>query len=169
MKKMFVVVLVVAMAASTIATAAVTVRNNSEAAREAALTHRLFDHPLTHVVPVKSVKVKVTADQIIRSCCAPPDLLVAGEVVNLNPRPIDYVKLTFNFADKSGKVVYTETIYNSKAVSMGEDAEVARILKEKPHFDPLAPGAVDHFSYDIPLPLLPRYTNVKLVPTVVAQ
>jgi hypothetical protein len=52
---------------------------------------------------------------------------------------------------------------------MGEDAEVSRILNEKPHFDPLKPGAKDSFSFSIPMPLLPRFSKVELYPDVVTQ
>ncbi|HVA78057.1 MAG TPA: FxLYD domain-containing protein [Candidatus Binataceae bacterium] len=158
-----------ALALASSALAAVTVKDNSEAARQAVLTHRLFDHPLTKVVQVKDVHVVISTDQIMRSCCMPPSLLVAGNVVNVDSHPINYVKLIFSFEDKNGKVVHAETIYNAQAVSMGEDAEVRRILNEKPHFDPLKPGATDQFSFEIPMPLLPRFTKVELYPDVVTQ
>jgi len=37
---------------------------------------------------------------------------------------------------------------------------VAEALNEKPHFDPLAPGARDTFNFQIPLPGVPRYQSV---------
>ena len=169
MRKHIGIIAFVTLAVASSALAAVTVRDNSEAAREAALTHKLFDHPRTQVIAVKHVHVIISTDQIMHSCCMPPNLVVAGDVVNLDSRPINYVKLIFSFEDKNGKVVHAETIYNSRAVSMGEDAEVSRILNEKPHFDPLKPGAKDSFSFSIPMPLLPRFSKVELYPDVATQ
>jgi hypothetical protein len=169
MKRPIAIIAFAALAVASSALAAVTVKDNSEAARQAATTHRLFDHPLTRVVQVKDVHVIISTDQIMRSCCMPPSLLVAGNIVNVDSHSINYVKLIFSFEDKNGKVVHAETIYNSQAVSMGEDANVSRILNEKPHFDPLRPGAKDSFSFSIPMPLLPRFAKVELYPTVVTQ
>ncbi|MFZ0658067.1 MAG: FxLYD domain-containing protein [Candidatus Binataceae bacterium] len=149
--------------------AAVTVKDNSVAAKEAAMTHALYDHPMTQVQQVKDVHVVISTDKIMRSCCMPPNLVVTGKVVNTDSHPIDYVKLVISFEDAHGKIVHAETIYNSQAVSMGEDAEVGRILNEKPHFDPLKPGATDHFAFSIPMPMLPRFAKVKLYPDVVTQ
>ncbi|MFZ1888427.1 MAG: hypothetical protein WAU33_10370 [Candidatus Binataceae bacterium] len=149
--------------------AAVTVKDNSEAARESAMTHLLYDHPLTQVQQVKDVQVVISTDQIMRSCCMPPNLVVAGKVVNTDSHPIDYVKLIFSFEDAHGKIVHAETVYNARAITMNEDPEVSRILNEKPHFDPLQPGASDHFAFSIPMPMLPRFAKVKLYPDVVAQ
>ncbi len=149
--------------------AAVTVKDNSEAAREAATTHMLYDHPMTQLQPVKDVHVIISTDKIMRSCCMPPNLVVTGKVTNTDSHPIDYVKFVFSFEDAHGKIVHAETVYNSQAVSMNEDAEVSRILNEKPHFDPLKPGATDHFAFSIPMPMLPRFAKVKLYPDVVTQ
>jgi len=149
--------------------AAVTVKDNSEAAKQAAMTHLLFDHPMTRVQQVKDVHVVISTDQIMRSCCMPPNLVVTGKVVNTDSHPINYVKFIFSFEDSHGKIVHAETVYNSRAVTMDEDAEVSRILNEKPHFDPLAPGATDHFAFSIPMPMLPRFAKVTLYPDVVTQ
>jgi hypothetical protein len=149
--------------------AAVTVKDHSEAAREAATTHLLYDHPMTQVQQVKDVHVIISTDKIMRSCCMPPNLVVTGKVTNTDSHPIDYVKLVFSFEDDHGKIVHAETVYNSQAVTMDEDAEVSRILNEKPHFDPLKPGATDHFAFSIPMPMLPRFAKVTLYPDVVTQ
>ncbi|HUY29238.1 MAG TPA: hypothetical protein VMV27_17640 [Candidatus Binataceae bacterium] len=169
MKKSIGIIVCAALIAASSALAAVTVKQQPQNARERATMHKLFDHPMTRVVPVKDVRVVITTDSIMRSCCQPPDLVVAGNVINTNPHPIGYVKLNFIFLDGHGKVVYAETIYNHRAVSMGEDAEIARILNEKPHFDPLAAGATDHFSFSIPTPMLPRFSKVELSPEVINQ
>lgn len=169
MKRHIWVVGFVALAIASSAFATVTVKDNSEAARRAAQMHRMYDHPMTQVVPVKDVHVVISTDQIMRSCCMPPSLVVAGNVINIDAKPINYVKLTFSFEDSHGKVVHAESVYNSQAVSLGEDAEVARILNEKPHFDPLKPGATDHFSFSIPMPMLPRFAKVRLYADVVTQ
>ncbi|MHB8383602.1 MAG: hypothetical protein ACYDC3_14840 [Candidatus Binataceae bacterium] len=169
MKKHIGLIGIAALAFASSAIAAVTVKNNSDAAREAAMLHARFDHPMTQIQQVKDVHVVISTDQIMYSCCMPPNLVVAGNVVNVDSHPISYVKLIFSFEDKAGKIVHAETIYNSQAVSMGEDAEVSRMLDEKPHFDPLKPGATDHFSFSIPMPILPRFAKVTLYPDVVTQ
>ncbi|MGC1678013.1 MAG: hypothetical protein WA740_10835 [Candidatus Binataceae bacterium] len=149
--------------------AAVTIKDNSVAAKQAAMTHMLYDHPKTQVQQVKDVQVTISTDRIMRSCCMPPNLVVTGQVVNTDSHPINYVKFIFSFEDSHGKIVHAETVYNSQAVTMDEDAEVGRILNEKPHFDPLKPGASDHFAFSIPMPMLPRFAKVKLYPDVVTQ
>ncbi|HKN01178.1 MAG TPA: hypothetical protein VJX23_11725 [Candidatus Binataceae bacterium] len=133
------------------------------AARELRIIQARDGHPLTHVIPAADLNVKVTRDVIMRSCCTPPALLVAGDVTNTTIQPLDYVKLILTFEDEHGKVVYTESLYNSKAASLNDDAEVQRILNEKPHFDPLPPGASDHFAFNVPMPMVPHFTKVELV------
>ncbi|HEY6395626.1 MAG TPA: hypothetical protein VIX12_09425, partial [Candidatus Binataceae bacterium] len=120
----------------------VTIKNGQdlEAARETAALRARNDHPLTQVVNNKDLKVDITADRIMRSCCMPPNLVVSGKVTNLGARPIDYVKLILSFEDKDGKIVHAENVYNMKAVSLGDDEQVQKILNEKPHFQPLMPG-----------------------------
>lgn len=169
MKKMIGIIACAALIAASSAFAAVTVKDQRQAAPRQARTHPLFDHPMTRVVQAKQVHVIITTDQIVRPCGMPPALLVAGKVVNTDPHPIDYVKLNFIFMDPHGKVVYAETAYNHRAVSMGADAEVNQTLNEKPHFDPLAAGATDHFSFSIPTPMLPRFSKVELSPEVINQ
>ncbi|MGO9450619.1 MAG: hypothetical protein ACLQDV_06165 [Candidatus Binataceae bacterium] len=136
--------------------------NNPEQAAQEAARKALYDHPATQVMPAKDVKVVIKTDSIMRSCCMPPNLVVAGDVTNVAAHPLNYVKLIFSFEDDKGKIVHAETIYNLKAASMGEDAEVSRVLNEKPHFSPLAPGSSDQFSFSIPTPLLPRFSKVEL-------
>ena len=47
-----------------------------------------------------------------------------------------------------------------------QGAEVGKILNEKPHFEPLPPGSKDHFTFQIPMPMLPRYAKVEVLPWV---
>ena len=121
-----------------------------------------YDHPIAQVAANDTVKIDIKADAVMRSCCMPPNLIISGNVTNIGGQPIDYALLTFSFRDKDGKVVYAESIYNEKAASLLNDAEAQAILNEKPHFEPIAPGASDTFSFGIPIMLLPRYESVKL-------
>ncbi len=123
---------------------------------------RLQDHPRTEVMPNPDLEVNITTDTIMRSCCRPPDLVVIGRATNRSPHPVDYIRFIFAFEDKEGKVVHAESVYNSKAASMGEDAEVERVLNEKPHFTPIPSGHSDTFAMSIPLPLLPNFAKVEL-------
>lgn len=142
---------------------------DSEAARQEAARRAYYDHPETRVVPSQDVKVVITKDSIMRSCCMPPNLVVAGDVTNITPHPVDYVRMVISFEDAKGKIVHAETIYNMKAASLGEDAEVQQLLKEKPHFEPLKPGGSDKFSFSIPTPMLPKFAKVELYPAAVTQ
>jgi hypothetical protein len=142
---------------------------DSEQAKQEAARKAYYDHPATQVMPSKDLKVVITKDSIMRSCCMPPNLVVAGNVTNLSKRPVDYVKMIFSFEDANGKIVHAETIYNRQAVSLGEDAEIARLLKDKPHFTPLPPGGTDHFSFSVPTPILPRFATVELYSDAVTQ
>jgi hypothetical protein len=45
---------------------------------------------------------------------------------------------------------------------MSDDLEIQAILKEKPHFTPIAPGDTDTFTMSVPLPLLPKFDKVEL-------
>jgi hypothetical protein len=120
------------------------------------------DHPLAQPIANENVRVQIATDKIFRSCCAPPELVVSGKVTNIASQPIDYVRLVLQFKDSDGHVVHAEDTYNSKAITMFEDPEIARMLNEKPHFEPLAPGASDKFVFSVPMPLLPRYQTVSL-------
>ena len=141
----------------------------SEAARQEAARKAYYDHPETQVVPSKDVKVVITKDSIMRSCCMPPNLVVAGDVTNITTHPVDYVRMIISFEDAKGKIVHAETIYNMKAASLGEDEDVRRLLNESPHFDPLKPGGSDRFSFSIPTPMLPKFAKVELYPAAVNQ
>lgn len=134
----------------------------AEAVRADAEYHRLFDHPRVQPVASGDVKMEVTGDKFVRSCCKPPDYLIMGNLWNISSKPIDYVMLKLVFKDKNGNVVYTEDGYNHQAVTLGEDPEIAQVLKESPHFDPLPAGAKDTFYFYIPLPFVPRYASVEL-------
>ena len=143
--------------------------NESDQAKQAAMRKAYYDHPTAKVVPSKDVAVDIKTDSIMRSCCMPPNLVVAGNVTNTTAHPVDYVKMVISFEDANGKVVHAETIYNMKAASLGEDEEVRRVLNEKPHFDPLPPGSTDQFSFSIPTPMLPKFAKVQLYPNAVTQ
>jgi hypothetical protein len=140
----------------------------TEATRKKAFIKTTHDHPLTTVAANRDVQIVVTTDAIMHSCCMPPWLVVSGKVTNVTAKPINYVKLVFSFRNASGKTVYTDDVYNLKAASMNDDEQVRRILNEKPHFVPLPPGASDKFTYQIPMPMLPRYAKVEVTPTVPA-
>ncbi len=163
MKKLSILAALGAVAFATAAFAGATIDlNPSMTVQQKAHLHTLYDHPLTQVVANKDVKVVVTTDAIMRSCCMPPNLVVSGKVTNTSDRPIDYVHLVFSFEDKGGKVLQAESMYNEKAESLNDDPEVQRVLGEKPHFTPLKPGESDNFRFSIPYPMLPNFTKVEL-------
>jgi hypothetical protein len=130
---------------------------------------RVHDHPLAQVAVNPDVGIQITRDHILRSCCKPPDLIVSGKVTNITPRPIDYVRLVIAMKDANGRVVYTESTYNHGAATLFEDPEIAKILNEKPHFDPIAPGASDNFVFMISLPSLPSYKSTMVLATDVVR
>jgi hypothetical protein len=134
-------------------------------AQQKAHLHALYDHPKTEVVPNGDVKIAVTTDAVMHSCCMPPNLVVAGKVTNVSNRDINYVHLIFSFEDSKGKVLHTESLYNNKAASLNDDAEVQKILGEKPHFTTLKPGDSDTFNFSIPYPMLPEFSKVELIST----
>jgi hypothetical protein len=138
---------------------------DSERARAEADYHARYDHPKTEVINNKDVKIDITRDAIMRSCCMPPNLVVAGTMTNLGARPIDYVRFNFAFENKDGKILHAESVFNHKAESLGDDAAVQRILNEKPHFEPIPPGQSDSFAFSMPLPMLPPYSKVELFST----
>jgi hypothetical protein len=142
---------------------------SSEQAQIEAKRKAFYDHPTTQVMPAEGVKVVIKTDSIMHSCCMPPNLVVAGEVTNTGAQPVSYVKMFFNFEDASGKSVYEETVYNTKAASLGDDEAVRHLLNETPHFDALQPGSTDHFSFVIPTTMLPRFAKVELYPYPVSQ
>jgi hypothetical protein len=119
-------------------------------------------HPLAQPIASQEVRIDITSDSIFRSCCKPPDLLVSGKVTNLTSRPINYVRLVINMKDAQGRQVYSEDTYNHGAITLFEDPQIAKLLNEKRHFDPLAPGASDTFVFVIPMPLIPRYKSVAI-------
>src|SRR5712692_7993127 len=137
MKKLIVIATFLAFAAAGTTFAGTRVEmKDSEQARQAADMHARYEHPKTEVVKNDQLKIDITRDQIMHSCCMPPNLVVTGKVTNVSPRPIDYVRLNFAFEDKNGKVLHAESLYNHKAESMADDENMQRILGEKPHFDP---------------------------------
>jgi hypothetical protein len=132
------------------------------AARQALYNRLVHDHPLAEAMPNSRVAVRIMTDRIMRSCCMPPELVIAGKVTNRTAHPLDYVRLRIAFENAIGGNIYAETIYNSKAASMADSPEVERMLNEKPHFTPLAPGTSDTFVFSIPLPLLPKFAKVRV-------
>ena len=166
MKKLLVLATILTFSVATIALADTRIdMNHSEKARQEADMHARYDHPKTEVVNNKDLKIDITTDAIMHSCCMPPNLVVAGKLTNVGARPIDYVRLNFAFEDKDGKILHAESLYNHKAESMADDENVQRILNEKPHFEPILPGQSDTFAFEIPCPMLPNFTKVELFST----
>ena len=165
MKKLLMTAVMLAFASAAIAATHVDLKPDDDAAnaaKQARYDKLLHDHPKTEPVANPDLKVQITTDRIIRSCCRPPDLVVGGKVTNASKEPIDYVRLLFAFEDEDGKVLHAESTYNHMAVSMADDEEMERILKEKPHFTPLKPGDTDTFSMVVPMIVLPRFNKVEL-------
>jgi hypothetical protein len=165
MKKLLMTALFLAMTTSAFAAARVdtqTTEDAKEAARQANYDKYANDHPKTEAVSQPGLKIAINTDRIIRSCCRPPDLVVSGHVTNVAQRPLNYVHFVFAFEDEDGKVIHAESVYNHKAESLSDDAEMEQILKEKPHFTPIKPGDTDTFVMDVPLPLLPKFDKVEM-------
>ncbi len=138
---------------------------DGEKALQAADMHKRYDHPRTQVVRNDDLKINITTDQIMYSCCMPANLVVAGKITNVSPRPIDYVRLNFAFEDSKGKVLHAESLFNHKAESMSDDENTQRILNEKPHFDALQPGQSDTFAFSVSCIELPSFSKVELFST----
>jgi len=165
MKKLIMTAVFLTVASAALAGARVDIKPTEEAqeaARQAAYDKYMNDHPKTEPIGNPDLKIKITTDRIMRSCCRPPDLVVGGRITNASARPINYVHLLFAFEDEDGKVLHAESTYNYMAQSMSDDEEMEQILKEKPHFTPLNPGDTDSFSMSVPLPLLPKFAKVEL-------
>lgn len=165
MKKLLMTALVLSFASAALAGARVDIKPSEEAqeaARQKAYDRLLNDHPKTEVIGAPGLKIAIKTDQIMRSCCRPPDLVVSGRVTNTSNRPIDYVHFLFAFEDEDGKVLHAESTYNHMAESMADDEEIEEILKEKPHFTPLKPGESDTFAMQVPLMLLPKFAKVEM-------
>jgi len=157
-----------ASAGSSFAGTHVAVKDSDQVRQEASM-HARYDHPKTQVVKNDDLKVDIMRDQIMYSCCMPPNLVVTGKITNVSQRPIDYVRLNFAFEDKVGKVLHAESLYNHKAESMADDENMQRILGEKPHFDPLQPGQTDTFGFSISCTELPNFSKVELFSNEVSQ
>ena len=169
MKKFILIATVLALSAGSIAWAGARVgiqdMKDSALARQQADMHARYDHPKTQVVENENFKIDITRDAIMHSCCMPPNLVVAGKITNIGPGTVNYVRLNFAFEDKNGKILHAESLYNHKAESLADDENVQRILNEKPHFEPLQPGASDTFAFEIPCNLLPEFQKVELYST----
>jgi hypothetical protein len=165
MKKLLLTALMMTFASAAIAGTRVDIKPSEEAenaARQAVYDKILHDHPRTEAIDNSKLKIAITTDRIMRSCCRPPDLVVSGRITNRSASAIDYIRLLFAFEDQDGKVLHAESIFNHRAESMSDDAEIQAILKEKPHFTPIAPGDTDTFTMSVPLPLLPKFAKVEL-------
>ncbi len=162
MKKLMMTALFLTCASVTFAGARVDIKTNDDAARDALYAKALNDHPKTQPIGNPDLKIKITTDRILRSCCRPPDLVVGGQLTNASGQPINYVHLLFAFEDADGKVLHAESTYNHMAASMADDEEMEQILNEKPHFTPLKPGDSDTFAMSVPVVLLPKFAKVEL-------
>ena len=127
----------------------------------------LDGHPLAQPVANPEVRIEIASDQVLRSCCRAPDLVVSGKVTNLAAHPINYIRLIITMRDAGGRPVYSEDTYNHGAITLFEDPQIAKLLNEKPHFDPIAPGTTDSFVFSIPMPLIPRYKSAAISANVV--
>jgi hypothetical protein len=161
-------VLAFSVASAAFAGTRVGVKNSEQAAAEADM-HARYDHPKTQVVPNDQLKVVVTRDVIMHSCCMPPSLVVSGKITNVTDRPIDYVRLHFAFEDPNGKVLHGESLYNHQAASLADDANIQKILNEKPHFDPILPGQSDTFAFAVSCSELPVFSKVELYSNDIKQ
>ncbi len=162
MKKLILIATMMALSAGlAFAGARVEVKDPAKISQEEDM-HRRYDHPKTQVVKNELVKIDITRDSIMHSCCMPPNLVVAGKVTNLTSQPLDFVHLNFAFEDKNGKILHAEALYNHKAESLNDDPSIQKILNEKPHFTPLQPGETDTFAFSIPCPDLPEFAKVEL-------
>ncbi len=143
MKKLILIATMITLstAGAAFAGAHVGLKDPAQIAQEADM-HRRYDHPKTQVVKNELVKIDITRDSIMHSCCMPPNLVVAGKVTNVTSRPIDFIHLNFAFEDKNGKILHAEGLYNHKAESLNDDPAVQKLLNEKPHFDPLGSSGI---------------------------
>jgi len=155
-------------ASATFAGTRVEIKNSEQAAAEADM-HARYDHPKTEVVANDQVQVEVTRDVIMRSCCMPPSLVVGGKITNIGDKPIDYVRLHFAFEDKNGRILHGESLYNHHAESLADDEEIQKLLNEKPHYDPIAPGKSDTFGLSVSCRDLPNFSKVELFSNDIKQ
>ncbi|HYK65631.1 MAG TPA: FxLYD domain-containing protein [Patescibacteria group bacterium] len=146
----------------------VPVKDAEQAAAEADM-HARYDHPLTQVVPNDQLKVVITRDVIMHSCCMPPNLVVAGKITNVSDKPIDWVRLHFAFEDKNGKVLHGESLYNHRAESLSDDPYIEQVLNEKPHYTPIQPGQTDSFGFSVSCTELPVFKKVELFSNDIKQ
>ena len=173
MKKLIAIAALLAFAAASATFAGTRVEmkgiKDSDQARPQALMRARSDHPQTQVVPNRQLRVVVTNDLIMRSCCMPPRLVVGGKITNVSGRPIDYVHLHFAFEDRNGKILHGESLYNHHAESLSDDPWVQKTLNEKPHFDPIPPGQSDTFRFSVPCSELPTFSKVELFSNDIKQ
>ena len=170
MKKLIVIGVLLAFSAASASFAGtrVEIKDSAQSAEEADL-HARYDHPKTEVVPNEQLKVVVTRDVIMHSCCLPPSLLVSGKITNISDRPIDYVRLHFAFEDGAGKILHGESLYNHHAESLADDPYIQKILNEKPHFVPILPGQTDTFGFSVSCIELPAFSKVELFSNDIKQ
>jgi len=170
MKKLIAVAtfLAVCSAATAFAGTRVPMKDSEEAAMEADM-HARYDHPLTQVVPNDQLKVVITRDVIMHSCCMPPSLVISGKITNTSDKPIDWVRLHFAFENKDGKVLHGESLYNHRAESLADDPYIEKVLNEKPHYKPIQPGDTDTFGFSVTCTELPMFSKVELFSNDIKQ
>jgi hypothetical protein len=163
MKKLIVAATLLAFcsAATAFAGTRVPIKDSEEAAQEADM-HARYDHPLTQVVPNDELKVVITRDVIMHSCCMPPNLVVSGKITNISDKPVDWVRLHFAFENKDGKILHGESLYNHQAESLADDPYIEKVLNEKPHYKPIKPGESDTFGFSVSCTELPVFSKVEL-------
>jgi len=164
MKKSLICALILGFASTALAGA-----RRPNKADDKAMKMRDAERPAAEIAQNREVRIEITDNTVLRSCCRPPDLIVGGKLTNLTSHPIDYVRLIIAMKDSKGRVVYTEDTHNHGAVTMFEDPQLAKVLNDKPHFDPLAPGAGDTFLFDIPLLAVPNFKSVLVMATDVVR
>jgi len=168
MKKPLLIVSAAILGLGSLAAAGVRVGMRDQAAPAASVSPMsdtllgLDGHPLAQPVANPEVRIEIASDEVLRSCCKAPDLIVSGKVTNLAAHPINYVRLVITMRDAGGRAVYSEDTYNNGAITLFVDATIAKLLNEKPHSDPIAPGTTDSFIFSIPMPLIPSYKSAAI-------
>src|SRR6202795_3767411 len=89
-------------------------------------------HPLAQPVANPEARIEIASDEVLRSCCRAPDLIVSGKVTNLAAHPINYIRLVITMRDAGGRSVYSEDTYNHGAITLFEDPETAKLPNKNP-------------------------------------
>src|ERR1700683_2983198 len=91
-KKLVLAALMMTFASAAIAGTRVDIKPSEDAenaARQAVYDKILHDHPKTEAIDNSKLKIAITTDRIMRSCCRPPDLVVSGRITNRSAGPLD--------------------------------------------------------------------------------